>query len=135
MPLVLVADGLEQVLVRLLVPLSVLVLVLWLAVLLADLAVGLALLSEQKKRLRGLDVDHRNNSENTMLRGTITFKCTECENTFRGLDCEWQATIFTAPCKCPQCGSYRTMPLVAFFQKPLYRKIWESIEKTQNQKQ
>lgn len=67
-----------------------------------------------------------------MLRGTTIFKCTECENTFRGLDCEWQATIFTAPCKCPQCGSFRTIPLWALLHKHLYENIWKSIEESKD---
>jgi DNA-directed RNA polymerase subunit RPC12/RpoP len=66
-----------------------------------------------------------------MLIGTTTFKCTECGNTFRGPNCEWNATVFTAPCKCPQCGSWRTMPSGAFFEKSIYKKIWESIEESQ----
>lgn len=70
-----------------------------------------------------------------MLRGTITFKCTECENIFQGPDIEWCATAFTTPRKCPQCGSFHTMPQGAFLQKSIYRKIWESIEEIQNQHQ
>lgn len=65
-----------------------------------------------------------------MLRGTTTFSCRECKSTFIGLDCEWNATIYTAPCKCPQCGSFHTMPKGAFFQLPIYRKIWSSIDKS-----
>ena len=67
-----------------------------------------------------------------MLRGITTFECTECKNVFKGSDCEWHASVFTAPCKCPQCGGFRTMPQGAFLQKPIYKKIWESIEETQN---
>lgn len=70
-----------------------------------------------------------------MLRGTTTFKCTDCGNTFHGPDIEWRATTFTTPCGCPQCGSFHTMPQGAILQKSIYKKIWKSIEETQNQQQ
>ena len=68
-----------------------------------------------------------------MLRGTVLFKCTECKNIFKGPDFEWRATIYSAPCKCPQCGSYRTMPRWAIFQKSAYKAIWKSLEESEKQ--
>lgn len=67
-----------------------------------------------------------------MYRGQTLFKCTQCGKRFWGPDIELDATAFTEPCKCPQCGSIRTRPsrlvsLVAY--DFTYRKIWESMEK------
>ena len=67
-----------------------------------------------------------------MYRGQTLFKCTQCGKRFWGPDMEYAASVFTAPCKCPQCGSIRTRPsrlvsLVAY--DFMYRKIWESMEK------
>ena len=67
-----------------------------------------------------------------MVRGITLFKCTQCGKRFWGPDMEYAASVFTAPCKCPQCGSIRTRPsrlvsLVAY--DFMYRKIWESMEK------
>jgi len=63
-----------------------------------------------------------------MLIGTINFKCDDCNNVFVGPNMEWNATVFPAPCKCPKCGSFHTMPAGAFFQKSIYKEIWESID-------
>lgn len=40
-----------------------------------------------------------------MIRGTKTFKCKKCGHIFEGPDIEWNATIFSAPVKCPKCGN------------------------------
>lgn len=66
-----------------------------------------------------------------MLRGTTTFRCTKCKKVFKGPDLEWRATVYSTPCECPQCGSNRTMPLWAFWQLPVYRKIWNSVSESQ----
>lgn len=64
-----------------------------------------------------------------MLRGTTTFKCDNCGNTFKGLDMEWCATIFTAPVRCPKCGSMHTAPKGLFGTiNPIYRSLWKSID-------
>ena len=38
-----------------------------------------------------------------MLRGTITVTCPNCGKTFTAPDIEWNATIYSAPVKCPHC--------------------------------
>ncbi len=65
-----------------------------------------------------------------MLRGTCTFKCDNCGEKFIGLDIECNAMIFSAPVKCPHCGSMHTRP--RFSSKGVYEKIWECIDKQEN---
>ena len=43
-----------------------------------------------------------------MLRGTTTFVCKDCGHTFKGMDIEDNATIYSMPMKCPKCGSMHT---------------------------
>ena len=43
-----------------------------------------------------------------MLRGITTFVCKDCEHTFKGMDIEDNATIYSMPMKCPKCGSLHT---------------------------
>ena len=66
-----------------------------------------------------------------MLRGVTTFKCDDCGHVFEALDIEWQATVYSQPMPCPNCGSRHTMPksLLSFMEKGAYRKIWEQMEK------
>jgi len=65
-----------------------------------------------------------------MIRGKTTFKCDNCGHKFIGIDAELGATIFTAPVKCPKCGSMRTYPPSWFgANKLFYKKIWEEYEK------
>ena len=45
-----------------------------------------------------------------MLRGITTFVCDNCGHKFKGLDIEWNATVFSQPLRCPNCGSYHTCP-------------------------
>lgn len=45
-----------------------------------------------------------------MLRGVCTFVCDDCGHKFEGMDCEWMATAYTAPVKCPKCGGWHTYP-------------------------
>ena len=73
-----------------------------------------------------------------MYRGQIRFKCTQCGKRFMGPDMEYAATVFTAPCKCPQCGSIRTRPsrltnMLSWTSYFFYRKIWEDMEKRQQE--
>ena len=62
-----------------------------------------------------------------MLRGKKTFKCDDCDHTFKAFDIELAATVFSQPMPCPKCGSRHTMPksLLSFMEKGVYRKIWE----------
>ena len=46
-----------------------------------------------------------------MFRGMRKFVCDDCGHKFEGMDCEYQATAFSAPVKCPECGSASTMLL------------------------
>ena len=68
-----------------------------------------------------------------MLRGVTRFKCDVYGHTFRSMDFEWQATVYTMPVPCPNCGSRHTIPksLLSFMEKGAYRKIWEEMEKEQ----
>ena len=73
-----------------------------------------------------------------MYRGLTLFKCTQCGKRFIGLDIEYAASVFTAPCKCPQCGSIRTRPsrlinMLSWTSDFTYRKIWEDMEKRQQE--
>ena len=43
-----------------------------------------------------------------MFRGMTKFTCDDCGNKFMGMDCEWRCTVYTAPVKCPKCGSLKT---------------------------
>ena len=73
-----------------------------------------------------------------MLRGIRTFVCDNCGNKFEGMDCEYMATAYTAPVKCPKCGSMHTYPSgydIAFLfgglfglKKAFYRKMWKNID-------
>ena len=65
-----------------------------------------------------------------MLRGIITFKCSECGCTFKAPDIEWCATILSTPQPCPQCKSRRTAPrgLLGHIDSN-YRKVWEEMER------
>lgn len=45
-----------------------------------------------------------------MLRGKRTFICDNCGHKFEGFDIEWNCTAFSAPLKCPKCGSFHTYP-------------------------
>lgn len=65
-----------------------------------------------------------------MIRGRIKFKCDKCGHTFEDFDIEWRATAYSQPMKCPNCGSYHTMPntLFGFIDNGAYRKIWEEME-------
>ena len=65
-----------------------------------------------------------------MLRGITKFTCDDCGNKFMALDMEWNATVFTAPARCPKCGSMHTYPSGGLFgwKKSFYRKIWKSVD-------
>lgn len=67
-----------------------------------------------------------------MIRGTTMFFCDKCGKIFSDLDIEFMATTLSVPRKCPKCGSFHTMPLglLSMLKKPLYRKIWENMDKT-----
>ena len=42
-----------------------------------------------------------------MLRGIKTFVCDNCGHKFKGMDIEWNATIWSQPLKCPNWIIYR----------------------------
>ena len=66
-----------------------------------------------------------------MIRGIITFRCDQCNNTFKSLDIEWRATAYSQPATCPKCGSMNTYPdgifPLRYLKKIAYRKIWRII--------
>lgn len=64
-----------------------------------------------------------------MVRGPKLFYCSECRKRFVGVDIEYGASIFSAPIKCPQCGSWHTRPwslLPVKVANLMYKKIWEA---------
>ena len=61
-----------------------------------------------------------------MIRGKITFRCTDCHKVFIGLDIEWQVTVHTMLVSCPNCGSKHTLPLLA--SKRMYESIWKTMD-------
>ena len=65
-----------------------------------------------------------------MLRGHITFKCTNCGEKFTAPDYEYCAMRYSAPQKCPKCGSIRTRPSGLFgkLSERAYRSIWKRME-------
>lgn len=66
-----------------------------------------------------------------MVRGYIWFKCSKCGKRFYALDIEFNATLFSMPQKCPECGSRHTLPAGwdGLFFKELYKKIWKHLDK------
>lgn len=66
--------------------------------------------------------------------GYLPFYCSECGKTFFGIAMEWYATSFTAPLKCPKCGSWHTRPwsfLPSKLANHKYKDIWKAIDKHQ----
>ena len=73
-----------------------------------------------------------------MFRGMTKFTCDDCGNKFMGMDFEWRCIVYTAPVKCPKCGSMHTYPSsynIAFplgglfgLKKSFYRKIWKLLD-------
>lgn len=66
-----------------------------------------------------------------MVTGILLFYCSECHNRFMGVAAEWCATAFTAPVKCPNCGSWHTRPwslLPASIANLKYKEIWAIID-------
>ena len=72
-----------------------------------------------------------------MIRGHITFTCDNCNNTFRTLDIEYNATIYSLPMPCPKCNSQHTyIPSLSIFgfypfgnDRDIYKEIWEEMDK------
>ncbi len=64
-----------------------------------------------------------------MLRGITTFVCDDCGHKFKGMDCEWAATAYTYPVRCPNCGSMHTCPPGFLgLNKYIYRNLWKSLD-------
>ena len=61
--------------------------------------------------------------------GYNLFKCDECKKIFIGPHYEYAASILASPLKCPICSSYHTYPLIQFYNKFIYKKIWEETDK------
>lgn len=62
----------------------------------------------------------------------IKFVCDDCGHKFEGMDCEYQATVYTAPVRCPQCGSWHTYPGGWFNGKSVYKEIWKVVDEYQH---
>ena len=75
-----------------------------------------------------------------MIRGYINFRCDNCNNTFRALDIEYNATIFSVPMPCPKCNSRHTYPpnwrILGFYpfgnNRKVYKRIWERMDKEES---
>ncbi len=70
-----------------------------------------------------------------MLRGFIRFYCSECGESFTGPDIEFAATVWTAPLKCPHCGSWHTRPwsiLPAALANLKYKLIWKMCDENRS---
>lgn len=68
-----------------------------------------------------------------MVRGMKLFYCSECGKRFLGVDIEYAASTYSAPLKCPRCGSWHTRPWSLSPTKiadHVYRKIWEEKDRT-----
>lgn len=75
-----------------------------------------------------------------MVRGITRFKCNGCGNKFKGLDIEWNATVYTAPVRCPKCGNMHTYPVGLFNisnligPSPIYKMIWKREDEWRKEK-
>ena len=75
-----------------------------------------------------------------MLRGKRTFICDNCGHKFKGGDFEWNCTAFSAPLKCPKCGSFHTYPYnsggifgwIFGSDKSIYEDIWKTMDEQHN---
>lgn len=47
-----------------------------------------------------------------MLKGNITFVCTDCGQEFDEMGIQWKNTNLITPVKCTKCGSIRTFPKI-----------------------
>ena len=75
-----------------------------------------------------------------MIRGYMTFRCDDCNNTFRALDIEYGATVMSVPMSCPNCNSCHTYPLnwriLGFYpfgnNHEVYKRIWKRMDKEES---
>lgn len=69
-----------------------------------------------------------------MFRGYCTFVCDDCKTRFTAMDIEYACTTYSAPMKCPGCGSMHTYPkrpfLLSFLglDKRVYKSIWKRMD-------
>jgi|GEM_PF-713059 len=76
-----------------------------------------------------------------MLRGYTTFKCNDCNKTFRGIDLEYKATVYSVPMSCPHCNSRHTYTpswhILGFYplgnNREIYKRIWQKMDKVVSQ--
>lgn len=69
-----------------------------------------------------------------MVRGKTLFICTECKKVFMAPDVEYGAMAYSVPMPCKRCGSRRTLPVFQLLTYPVYKGIWETIEREKNEK-
>ena len=64
-----------------------------------------------------------------MIRGYMSFRCNDCNNTFRALDIEYGATAMSVPIPCPNCNSRHTYPpnwrLLSFYPFGNNREVYK----------
>lgn len=66
-----------------------------------------------------------------MLRGITTFVCNDCGCKFKGMDIEWNATVVSAPVRCPHCGGFHTC---SAGHTGLLKKLYHLIGKNDDEK-
>lgn len=64
-----------------------------------------------------------------MVRGITLFVCTKYKKLFIAPDIEYGAMIYSMPIPCKRCGSIRTLPVTQLFYRSVYKGIWETMEK------
>ena len=72
-----------------------------------------------------------------MIRGYMTFRCDNCNNTFRALDIEYGATAMSVPMPCRKGKSriyldlgYKCVDCYTLGNdRDIYKKIWEEMDK------
>ena len=79
-----------------------------------------------------------------MVRGKTLFICTECKKVFMAPDVEYGAMVapdveygamvYSVPMPCKRCGSRRTLPIFQLLAYPVYKDIWETMEREKNDK-
>lgn len=69
-----------------------------------------------------------------MIRGITLFICTECKKVFWAPDVEYGAMAYSVPMPCKRCGSRLTLPIFQLLAYPVYKGIWETIEREKNDK-
>lgn len=64
-----------------------------------------------------------------MLKGNITFVCTDCGQEFDEMGIQWKNTDLITLVKCVKCGSIRTFPkIISWLDRVRYKMLWKQME-------